>query len=129
MRNEKLVAPVVVLTLIFIGGLMFGLPQYRVWQRTLSGQAELREAEYTRQVAVEEARAELDSSKLLREAEVERAKGAAEAMAIIKEGIDSAYLEYLAIQAQTKMADSPNHTTVYIPSGEQGIPLIREVEK
>ena len=26
------------------------------------------------------------------------------------------------------MASSPNHTTVYIPSGDNGIPLIRTVD-
>jgi hypothetical protein len=26
------------------------------------------------------------------------------------------------------MADSPNHTTIYIPSGQNGIPLVRTVD-
>jgi hypothetical protein len=34
------------------------------------------------------------------------------------------YLQQEAINAQLKMADSPNHTTVYIPSGSNGIPLV-----
>ncbi len=118
----------VFLVIIVVFLLAWGLPQYKVWQRGLSGQAQLREAEYSRQTAVEEARAEMESAKLLREAEVERAKGAAEAMKVIQKELTPEYLRYLAIQAQKKMADSPNHTTVYIPSGELGVPLIRELE-
>ncbi len=115
--------------IVFVAGLLAGIPQYRVWSKGLAGQAQLREAEYSRQVLIEEARAEMEAAKLLREAEVERAWGAAEAMEIIKKEIDDNYLIYLSIQAQKKMADSPNHTTVYIPVGEMGIPLIRDVEK
>ena len=42
---------------IIIGGLMLGLPQYRVWQRGLSGQAQLKEAEWNRQITIREAEA------------------------------------------------------------------------
>ena len=34
-------------------------------------------------------------------------------------------LQHEAIQAQLAMSQSPNHTTVYIPSGENGIPIIK----
>jgi uncharacterized iron-regulated membrane protein len=33
------------------------------------------------------------------------------------------YLQHEAIKAQEKMASGQNHTTVYIPSGEMGVPL------
>ncbi len=120
---------IVVFVLVLIIAIMAIFPLYFVWERGLAGQAQLREAEYSRQTAVEEARAEMESAKLLREAEVERARGAAEAMEVIQKELTPEYLRYLAIQAQKKMADSPNHSTVYIPSGELGVPLIRELEK
>ena len=127
--NPIAILILVLIVVVFAGVLLAGIPPYMVWSKGLAGQAQLREAEYSRQVLIEEARAEMEAAKLLREAEVERARGAAEAMEIIKQEIDDNYLMYLAIQTQKKMADSPNHTTVYIPVAEMGIPLIRDVEK
>lgn len=55
---------------------------------------------------------------------IEEAKGIAEAQKIINSTLTANYLQHEAIHAQLKMADSPNHTTVYIPVGTNGIPLI-----
>ncbi len=57
------------------------------------------------------------------------AKGIAEAQGIINKTLTQAYLQHEAIQAQMKMAASENHTTVYIPSGDNGIPLVRTIDK
>jgi hypothetical protein len=38
------------------------------------------------------------------------------------------YLQHEAIQAQLAMSKSPNHTTVYIPSGTNGIPLVKTIK-
>ena len=53
------------------------------------------------------------------------AKGIAEAQSIINKTLTNQYLQHEAIKAQTMMANSQNHTTVYIPSGDNGIPLVR----
>ena len=121
---------IIVLILIVIAAIMIIMPQYNVWKRKLGGEALLREQEYAKQIQVEQAKAELESAKLLREAEVERSRGVAESMEIISQELEKNpnYLQYLAIQAQTKMAESPNHTTVYIPVGPNGIPLIKTTE-
>ena len=63
------------------------------------------------------------------ERKVIEAKGIAEAQGIINKTLTQAYLQHEAIKAQMMMANSPNHTTVYIPSGDNGIPLIRTVNK
>jgi len=63
------------------------------------------------------------------ERKVIEAKGIAEAQSIINKTLTQAYLQHEAIQAQMKMAASQNHTTVYIPSGDNGIPLVRTVNK
>jgi regulator of protease activity HflC (stomatin/prohibitin superfamily) len=63
------------------------------------------------------------------ERRVIEAEGIAKAQEIINKTLTPAYLQLEAIQAQKKMAESPNHTTVYIPSGDNGIPLIRNIEK
>lgn len=59
------------------------------------------------------------------EIKIEEAKGIAEAQRIINSTLTQNYLQHEAIQAQLVMANSPNHTTVYIPSGANGIPLVK----
>ena len=63
------------------------------------------------------------------EIRIEEAKGIAEAQKIINATLTKNYLQHEAINAQLKMASSPNHTTVYIPSGENGIPLVGAVNQ
>lgn len=55
------------------------------------------------------------------------AQGIAEAQRIINATLTDKYLQHEAIQAQETMANSPNHTTIYIPSGQNGIPLVATV--
>lgn len=118
---------VVVLVVAFIAFLFWAFPVYNVWEKGMGGQAQLREAEFTKRVLIEQAKADLESASLWAKAEVERAKGVAESTEIISEKLqkNEAYLQYLAIQAQMKMADSPNHSTIYIPSGLNGIPIVK----
>ena len=58
------------------------------------------------------------------EIRIEEAKGIAQAQKIINVTLTKNYLQHEAIGAQLKMAESPNHTTVYIPTGTNGIPLV-----
>ena len=99
-------------------------PQYNVWAKSLSGKAQLAEAEYNRQIAVLEAKAKLDSAKELAQAEVERAKGVSAANKIIGESLkgNSEYLQYLFIQNLENANDNKEKTVIYIPT-EKGIPI------
>lgn len=36
------------------------------------------------------------------------------------------YLQHEAIKAQLAMANGPNHSTIYVPSGNNGVPLVRD---
>ena len=56
-----------------------------------------------------------------REAE---AVGIANAMNTINSKLTSMYLQHEAIEAQKAMVGSPNHTTVYIPVGPMGVPIV-----
>src|SRR5580698_3456951 len=56
------------------------------------------------------------------------AEGIAESQRIINATLTDRYLQHEAIQAQLQMANSPNHTTIYIPSGNNGIPLVKTVD-
>ena len=63
------------------------------------------------------------------EIRIEEAKGIAAAQKIINTTLTQNYLQHEAINAQLKMASSPNHTTVYIPSGFYGIPIVETLNK
>lgn len=46
-----------------VGGCMYGYPQYKVYQQRLEGESELAKANYSKQVAVQEAVAKRDTPK------------------------------------------------------------------
>ena len=52
----------------FIAILMFGLPHYKVWKQGMNGQAALAEAEQSKMIQVQTAKAELESAKYRAEA-------------------------------------------------------------
>lgn len=109
----------IIVTIIIL--LMAGCPMYNVWTKQLSGKATLKEAEWSRQVKVEEAKAKLESAKSLADAEIERARGVAEANKIIGNSLkkNEAYLRYLYIQG---LQDKDNNI-IYVPT-EAGLPIL-----
>ena len=101
--------------------LMWGCPNYRVYQQNLEGEAELARATQNRQISIQEAQAKKESAKDLAEAEVIRASGAARANKIIGESLkgNEAYLHYLFIN---NMENTKNQV-IYIPT-ESGLPIL-----
>lgn len=93
---------------------------FRIYKQDLAGQANLRQQEWEKKIAIEEARAVLESSTLKAQAEVERAKGVAQANAIIADSLkgNESYLRYLWID---KLSDNPN--VIYVPT-EAGLPIL-----
>ncbi len=55
------------------------------------------------------------------------AQGIAESMAKINGQLSPQYLQYEAIKAQLAMVNSPNHTTIYIPVGAMGVPIVNTI--
>ena len=106
---------------LFVAMLFFAWPQYRVWQKELAGKAQLREAEWNRQIQVQEAVAHRQSATELAQAEVERAKGVAEANRIIGESLqgNEAYLRYLWVMG---LQDGTSEV-IYIPT-EANLPIL-----
>ena len=76
------------------------------------------------QQLLEEKATQKEIAKKDAEIKIEEAKGIARAQKIINETLTANYLQHEAIMAQQKMASSPNHTTVYIPVGSNGIPIV-----
>lgn len=106
---------------IFIAGLlMFGIPEYYVWQQNKEGEAELAKAEQNRQIAIQEAKAKEESAKSLANARIIEAQGISEANRIIGDSLQNndAYIHYLWIEA---LKESHNEV-IYIPT-EAGIPI------
>ena len=120
---DPTVAAIGIAGVIVIAGLAFGLPQYGVWTKTLSGKAQLQEAEYTRQVAVLEAQAKKDSAQQLADAEIIRATGVAKANQIIGDSLkdNREYLQYLYITGLEEGSNKGN-VTIYVPT-ENGLPV------
>ena len=65
----KVIATVVFLIALVIGGGLWGCPAYNVYSQQMSGKAKLAEAQSSRQVAVLEARAKQESAIALAGAE------------------------------------------------------------
>lgn len=96
-------------------------PMYNVWQKQLTGKAELAQAEWNRQIIIEEAKAKQESAKSWAQAEIERAKGSDEANRIMKQslGNNENYLRWLWIEKMDKL----NGQIVYLPS-DGGMPIL-----
>lgn len=110
------------LVILIACGSLYGCPKYNVWQKGLDGEAELRRAEHSRKIAVEEAKAKLEAAKSLSEAEIERARGVAEANRIIGESLkgNEAYLRYLWING---LQEGATPQVIYVPT-EGGLPIM-----
>lgn len=108
-------------SLLLVAVFAIGCPQYNVYVKEQRGKAALSEAESSKQVQIEEAKANLESEKLNALAEVERAKGAAEAMRIEGGKLTDEYIKYLWIRQQKPGVG--NTQTIYIPT-EAGLPIL-----
>ena len=120
---NKTVGPIaliaaVLLIVAVIAGLMWGLPQYNVWQQEQSGRAQLAEAEYSRQILIREAEANLEAEILNAQAEVARAEGAAEAMYAVQDALSDEYIRYLWVRMM-----AGNENVIYIPT-EGSLPIL-----
>lgn len=99
-----------------------GCPNYKVYEQKLEGEAELAKAQYSKQVAVQEALAKLEAAKSLAQAEVERSKGVAQANKIIGDSLkdNEGYLRWLYIEA---LKEKSGTEVIYIPT-EAGLPIL-----
>jgi len=108
---------------VLVAAMMVIMPLYNVWRSEQAGRAELAQATYNRQIAVQEAEAKKEAASKLAEAEVLRADGVAKANKIIGESLNGneAYLRYLWI---TEVAGKDvDKTVVYIPT-ETNLPIL-----
>lgn len=107
-----------------VGGCAFGWPSYSRYQAREDAANNVR----VTAIQIQNTDQLVEVEKKKAEVRVAEAHGISESQSIISGSLTSNYLQYLAINAQKEMAHSPNHTQVYIPSGPNGIPLVKNVE-
>jgi hypothetical protein len=61
------------------------------------------------------------------EKRIVEAEGIAKATQIIQQRLTPLYIQHEAIEAQKLMVNSQNHTTIYIPVGPMGVPIVNTV--
>ena len=114
------IGAIIIIMIAIVGtGLLVGYPEYKVWKMDKAGQAQLAEAEWTKKIKTEEARANLESAKLDKEAMIIRAQGTAAANKIVSGSLDPLYINYLIAEG---LVDSDTQV-VYIPT-EGSLPII-----
>ena len=119
MRDLSKLVFIVLVVVGLIGLMMWGIPNYKVYSRELNGKAQLREAEWNRQIAIQEAQALKESAKLKSEAEVIRADGIAKANAIIAGSITPEYIKYKFVEG----LNDGNTEVIYVPT-EANLPIL-----
>lgn len=119
-RNLILWGSIGLIGLILI--IMAGWPVYNVWERGQMGAAQLKQAQWNRQIKVLEAEAAEEAAGHLAKAEIKRAEGVAKANAIIGQSLkdNEAYLRWLWIEG-TK--ENQGKTVIYIPT-EANLPIL-----
>ena len=104
----------VVSVVLTIALLFWGWPKYKVYKKEMDGIAALKEAEWSKQILIEEAKAR-------EQAALMQAKAAAEANRIIGKSLkgNEEYLRYVWI----KGLQDGNGERIYIPT-EAGLPIL-----
>jgi len=98
-------------------------PIYGVWQKELAGKAELKQAEWNRQIAIKEAEAELESAKLIKDADIIRAEGVAESNKIIAVSLTPEYIKWKWVEG----LNDGNSEVIYVPT-EANLPILEARE-
>lgn len=119
MRIDWLAIGGILIVLLLFVGLLWAIPNYKVYSRELNGKAQLKEAEWNRQIAIEEAEAMKEAAKLIAEAEVLRAAGIAEANEIIGGSITDQYIKYKFVEG----LNDGNTEVIYVPT-EANLPIL-----
>jgi hypothetical protein len=112
----------VALVVILIIGVIAGFKAFGRYQRV----ADARNQEKVIEMEVKQTAMLVEVEKQKAAVRIEEAKGISESQRIINNTLTPNYLTYLSIQAQMNHADSPNTTVIYIPVGENGVPIVRD---
>ena len=104
--------------------LLWGLPVYNRYQVRANEANQIQ----VNELKIQQTQQLVQVEKQKAQIRIVDAEGIAKSQQIINATLTDRYLQHEAIQAQLQMANSPNHTTIYIPSGNNGIPLVKTVD-
>lgn len=124
MENKGIWGFLVILGLVAFVGLLFGSKWYSRYQTRADANNEV----FVNEIKIKQQEQLILVEKQKAEIRIVEAHGIAESQKIINATLTDKYLQHEAIRAQEAMARSPNHTTIYIPSGQNGIPLVKTLE-
>ena len=127
MSNSEIIIVWVLGVVLFVGiivGFAFGIPTYNRYQAVENANNLI--AVNNKLIAQTEQLVNVEQQKA--KIKIVEAEGIAAAQKIINATLTDKYLQHEAIGAQIKMAGSPNHTQIYIPSGNNGIPLVKTID-
>jgi hypothetical protein len=113
-QTGTIIVIVCVLTVLVLGLLFFGLPMWNVWRAGLSGESDLRRAEQTRKIQIEQARGE-------EEAAIHRANAIAIVGKAAKEFPEYRQQEFIGAFAEA-MHSGRISQIIYVPT-EANIPI------
>lgn len=121
MNLDRIIFLSVTLGILVLTLALWGCPKYNVYSSRQDGMALLAHAQFSREVAVAEAKAKMEAADLLAQADISRARGAAQANVIIGESLknNEAYLRYLWIQN----LENTKGEVIYVPT-EAGLPIL-----
>lgn len=119
--TTKVVVTIITVIAIVLAA-MFGLPAYGRFQ-TLANE---RNQVTVNDIQIQQTEQLVQVEKQKAQIKIQEAKGIAAAQRIINGTLTPQYLQHEAIQAQLTAAENSSHTeTIYVPAGQQGIPLVR----
>ena len=122
--SKLAVCTLVLLASIAIAAMLYYVPEYFRYQvrREESNKVfvnEIKINQFKQLIKVETMKAEI---------RIEEAKGISSAQKIINATLTDKYLQLRDIEAQLAMAGSPSHTQIYIPTGQNGIPIVKTID-
>lgn len=123
----QIIFSAVFLLFLIIGG-FYGMGFFTRWYDRYQTRADANNEVLVNEIKIRQTEQLIQVEQQKAQIKIVEAGGIAEAQKIINATLTDKYLQHEAIQAQEIMASSPNHTTIYIPSGQNGIPLVKTIE-
>jgi hypothetical protein len=123
-KTTLIVIGIAIGALVILMTMLFGFPAYGRYQDRMNESNQI----YLNQLQIQQTQQLVQVEIQKAEIRKQEAIGIAEAQHTINATLTPLYIQHEAIQAQEKMANSPNHTEIYIPSGANGVPLVPMVQ-